>query len=552
MKRPVSKGGRIDLSPYLLVVTVCLFFLLSGMLVLGLRDIYGMEARIGLFVRGMFSGKGLFCPLLYGKPYPDYPPLYFLASLAFCKPVGHVCSMCLSMPSLLSGASMLIILFLVSKKHAGESAALISSLILAASPKFWSMAEGATIDMFLALCCLLANISFFDGYGTQDKKPGHKRALGFLFMSLAYLVKGPIGLVISVMPTVVFLFIKRRTGSLLSFLSFVSLTSALVMGVYMIGIYSQGGLPLVKQVLNAQLFSRVSGPANKPFYYYIEFLIVSFLPALFLTGLFYRNRLVEMGKIFKQYMKTDFGLFMAVFGVCSLLPFFLAASRHGRYLLPAFPPIAWLLACFLSQTIESETSGTKNLLKKLALILVAILYVAVLILYLWDPFHSNVPLWSVIMFFFIGTLVLGAFRLLIDTRLVSVTCFLVSVVIVTAGVSLVIQPGISKRESGRRFVLDTEAKVKAGSVFLVKIRPDGDGLKYSLYSRYYPNRIHFLSSIEKVCDVPETGLLILYAKDLVRYKKNNMCLKRFSVISKGYIHGKEVIALFGVPRASLI
>ena len=538
------------MSPFLLVVTVCLFFLLSGLIVLGLRDIYGMEARIGLFVRGMLSGKGIFCPLLYERPYPDYPPLYFLISLIFCKSAGHVCPTCISMPSLLSGALILIILFLTSKRHAGESAALISSLVLAASPKFWSMAEGATVDMLLALCCLLANVFFFCGYCIQDKGLGYKKVSGFLFMSLSYLVKGPIGLVISVMPTVVFLFIKRRTGFLLSFLFSALLVSALVVGVYMVGIYSQGGPTLVEQILNAQLFSRISGEANKPFYYYPAFLVVSFLPTLFLIGLFFKNRkrrLIEIWNIFKQDITTDFGLFVTVFSIFSLLPFFLASSRHGRYLLPAFPPVALLLACFLSQLIKDKTSGTIYFLKKLALTLVLVLYLTVLILYFLDPFHSGLPLWSVIVFFFIGIFTFGIFSLFIDSKLVSVTSFLVSVVIVIAGMSLVIQPGISKRESGRQFVLDTEAKVKAKSVFLVKIRPDGDGLKYSLYSRYYPNGIRFLSSIKKACDVPEASLLILYVKDFVKYKRDDACLKRFAVISKGYIHNKKVIALFAVP-----
>ncbi len=533
------------MSPFLLVVAVCIFFLISGILVLSLRDIYGMEARIGLFVRAMLSGQGFFCPLLYNKPYPDYPPLYFLISWLFCNPIGHVCPVCISAPSLFSGTLLLIVLFMVSKSYIGQRAALMSSVILVASPKFWPMAQSASIDMLLALFCLLANVSFFHGYCLEDGEGSRNaRMLGFVFMSISYLVKGPIGLVISSLPTAVFLIIKRRTRLLACFFSFALLSSAIVIGFYMAGIYSQGGLALVEQVLSAQLLSRISGQANKPFYYYPVFLLLAFLPVFILLGFIYQDRFARAGRTFKQCLATEFSLFMAIFTISALLPFFFASSRHGRYLLPAFCPIALLLSCFIAKSLENEEKEIFPLLKWLSLGLVATVYLIVPILYFWDPFHSSLPWWSIAGFFFIGTAVLGIFFLPKDDSLIMSSRFFLSVFFIILGISLGVQPGLSKRESGRQFVLMTESMVKARMIFLAGFRPDGDGLKYSLYSRYYPNDIRFLPSLKNISLMPKASLLILYAKEFDGHKGKEINLDKFSIISEGYIHSKKTIALY--------
>ena len=523
-------------------------------MVLIYRDIYGMEPRAGLFVRAMLEGKGFFCPLLYDKPYPDYPFLYFLISWPICKIVKGVCTLCLALPSLVSSVLLIISTFLFSRRFIGEKTAYVASLIVGSIPQFWLMAEKATIDMMLAFFSFCANLFLFKGYFEKKEGLSIYVWLGWLFIALSYFVKGPIGIVITVGPMTIFLLIKRRLQSLKVFLASSFILICLILLVHFIGIYIQGGDKLVRNVIDAQLFSRLGGPANKPFYYYFIFLFTAYSPwLLFLSirallsirSINFSNGFQTIYADFKWYMASnEFIQFMAINTFVAIAPFIVASSRHGRYLLPAFAPISIIMAPLITKWMSHCDERHINLLKKGILFFVVFLSLLFFVIFILDPARSKLSLQVFAFYITLSVIIFFIFFFQKQTTLSLLSSFAVSVLIATSGISLLVEPGISFKESGREFVIHTENSKNVQGVFLVGIRPDGDGLKYSLFSRYYPERLYFLKYESPICQIPSNSIVVLYEKKFKLLRERNRCLEKFPIISRGYIHGKETVALY--------
>ncbi len=531
-------------------------FFLAAFLVLSVRDPYGMEARAGLFVRAILHGKGLFCPVLYGHPYPDYPPFFFLIESIFCSYAPTISSLCLAMPSVLSGALLILVVFLSARRFIGEEEALVASAILFATPVFWLKAEKATLDVTLALFVFCANLSFFRGFclcGPENSRFLFK-GLGLLFLTGAYFVKGPVGLILSVAPCAIFLTAKRCFSKLFKFLMTVFATCVLVLLFHYMLLVHQGGEALALRVLDAQLLTRFGGEPNKPFYYYILFLIGSFIiwmPWLFPSGL---KGAKESMRIWTGCLsiRDDFHFFTLLFAASCIAPFLFASSRHGRYLLPAFAPLALILACGIVRCID--LSDRKIFYIPAALFEKLPLLFSLFPFFLWafDPLKSKVPIWLLICLLIpVWGLLFLVKKMCVSKALRRYLCYCLSIFLLTAGTTLVAEPGLSFKESGRAFVAATEAVkgVSPSGVYLFRLKPDGDGLKYSLYSRYYPGKIHFLRKGNELKKFPPRSIVVLYKRDL------NLFLKRFPdtnyiIISEGFIHKKKVVSLLVASKAS--
>jgi len=69
------------------------------------RDIFGLEARNALMAREMIENGLTLIPRAMGRPYPDYPPLYFWFAYLFSVPVMKVTPLTIVLPSAISAAS---------------------------------------------------------------------------------------------------------------------------------------------------------------------------------------------------------------------------------------------------------------------------------------------------------------------------------------------------------------------------------------------------------------------------------------------------------------
>ncbi len=546
MKQQNAEGDSFEASPFFFVLVLSLLFLFTSLLVLVQRDIYGLETRVALFVKGVLKGEGLFCPILFGRPYPDYPPLYFLLSAPFCLLMGRVCALCISIPSLLGATALLVLVFSFTRKYAGGIQAAISSLILFATPEFFLKAERATLDMLLALSVFSSNMLLFQGFWEQEGKNRIKKGLGYLFMAFSYLVKGPVGLVLCIIPIASFLALKRDVRKLVIFFVYAAVTCGLVAGLHLLALFFQGGEELVFRVLNAQILSRISGSANKPFYFYFFYLLVVFSPWwLLLGGLCVKKARSCIKQRSICFSGNDFNVFVVLMAVGTILPFLFATSRHGRYLLPVFPAISILFTCLLCQEVDaSETMGRLNIITrhwKRVFVFISFLLVAIFFIN-----HGKEPFsFLALVLLFTGVfLALMYFFARAPGTWRPIFLYGILIFVFAAGLTCTLEPGISKKESGRQFVMESEGSVNAAAgVFLFRFKPDGEGLKYALYSRFSSGEITFFKNEDMLKSLPKGAMLVVYEKDKRKVLKV-LESRKYKIISKGYIHAKKVLSIF--------
>lgn len=520
-----------------------MFFFIPLLLYAGftpLRDLYGIEARNALFAREMLINGLSMVPCIHGRPYPDYPPLYFLLEYLFSLPTGRVTTFSAVLPSA-AAAAALVSLTYIWIAQISRGMAVVSCLILATAPGFWLKAGSATIDMLLALETFSA-FYFFSKAHTCGTAGGLRaiilHGLGTASIFLALITKGPVGMVLPLGAWMFYLCMEKEWGQLYRFILLAIIIFLLFAGTYFFMLYMQGGTRLAAACLEAQVTGRIGTTPNRAWYYYPLFLTTSFLPWLGLAGslplLMPRllNRSVssvntcchrehshaeEKSGINPGRKNTEFTC-SALLNQCAAGMFFtiaifsMAGSRHGRYLLPAFPFIAVIIAAFICKAVSSACTRRDNILQ--------------------SSLRTNArtcPSEKII------HIITGMALCLAAGLVLNV---------------LLVQPFISRQESGRQFIEGVEKTITQDTHILIfKIRPDGDGLKLALYSSRRPGSLEFTSSIRRIKQIQKRCLIITYDKKLYEIK-NLPATYRYKIIAHGLLHRKKISAVMIYPATA--
>ncbi len=502
-----------------------LFFLLPLMLYAIpslLRDIYGMEARNALFAKEIFQQGISLIPYMMGRPYPDYPPLYFILEYIFSIPAGRVTTFSAVLPSAVSAAWLVYLTWSYARKVSTDLA-LISSLVLATAPGFWLGAGHATVDMMLAL-------TTFGAFLVLMKLAGNPHSLtktislafsAFILIGLSILIKGPVGVVIPLGATGLFFLMERSWKKLFILCAFSLGAAILLAGLYFSAVYLQGGKELALKVWGNQVVDRVGTQPNKPAYYYIIQIVTSFSPWLLLIAILptimkrkskeaLQNCSVTGAQKFFKHTNTNCSTLLrqcAAGTVFIFALFSMASTRHGRYVLPAYPFMAILIAAGIQATAchvwkKHLKSQSQNSL---------------------DSRHASTG--PVAMYNLAG--------------LASVITALLTAVLLLLN-AVAVEPVMARHESGRSFMEEVERQnINNYPVLVYRINPDGDGLKLAFYSN---TRLHFLNNPEDLKETSRPAIVILYKKwikELEKIRKNAHTRQ----IASGLVHRKEVIAL---------
>lgn len=521
------------------------FFFLSIILVLYHREIYGFETRSALFVRDMLEGGNLLCPHLYGRPYTDYPPLFFLLQYICSLPAGRVTAVSISLPSAVSAASLILLTWWFTRRHLGEKAAFISAICLASLPEFWLKAEKATLDMFLALECSAAICSFYQA--EQCERPETVmlfKTLGYAAVLTGLLTKGPIGLILPLFCWFLYLAAQKRFKDILKILPWWFMVTLVGFSMEAMIFLKTGGRTLLSDALSRQMLSRLGNRANKPFYYYISYLVISFLPwLLWMAGQFFMEKKDKASPSENKPIpiEKEFFLLLITWTAGILLPFLISASRHGRYILPVFMPISILTgtAIFsLAKRMDQQTSERLVIAITLLTAAVGCLLLSAMVI---DPLDSgrHIPGLGLLTVMATGCMFAGRH---LDSGLKVALSFAIFLIYSTSSACLTIEPGLSQRESARSFVRCTEKNLAADEkVVLFRIRPDKNGIKYALFSRAYPHRLLFPDKLQKLATIPRPFILTAFGKDIDRLRPF-FSKEITKPACEGNIHGKTVIS----------
>jgi 4-amino-4-deoxy-L-arabinose transferase-like glycosyltransferase len=300
------------------------------------------ETRSTQVARDIVEGGDWISMHYYGQNYWDKPPLFFWTIALSSYLWQGFSPFSARFPSAFFGTLTVLLAFLIGKGLYDPKTGFLSGLVLATSLAFARFSTRTYIDSPLTFFTTASFFCFLQWYRTTEEGSERLRGRGRLFllgfyvsMALATLTKGPVGFLIPLTVTLVYLLIQKdwrgikRMGLLRGMVLFL----VIVFSWYLPALLKQG-LPYLKETLSHQSieYYATGWDHPKPFYFYFVNFPADFLPwFLFLPG-----------AILYGYSNKSFGnrkafLFLLTWFVLPFLFFSFSGAKRIQYLLPLFP-----------------------------------------------------------------------------------------------------------------------------------------------------------------------------------------------------------------------
>lgn len=527
-----------------------LFFLIAYIWTLPFRDIYGMEIRNALMAREMLENGLSIIPKALGRHYPDYMPLYFWMETLFSMPAGQVSTFSAVLPSALSAVGLIALTFWLGCRISSRTGWL-SAFILATIPSFWLNAGSATIDMLLAFYVTAVILCFYFRDVESDSKRRKIYVFGAYFSLIAaFMVKGPIGIVLPAVSWGGYLLLNKRLKDFISFSVVMIVVGLICIGVELSFAYSAGGKELVYDIIRMQVTGRLQQANNSFYFYFICLFEIGGLWWLLTITCFCvllkegraKEGVLNFGKLLIAHSVNRLALscFIGVFTV-----FTFAATKHARYLLPLYPATAIFFAVLADHFfIGNNFICTKRLQNIMIYLSVALLSAGIAFYSLFERFRF-VPLGYMIIWLvaWIAGVALVTRWTKSKYRLVASAFLLLAIGL--SGTNLLVTPELSRKASAHAFVSAVESRVDPlFPVVIYGLYRDGDALKYVFYSSRSSKEIRFVDSMEELNLFPESCILITPFADKIRLLSGRDTRK----VAEGQIRSKRLYAYLLGPK----
>jgi 4-amino-4-deoxy-L-arabinose transferase-like glycosyltransferase len=350
-----------------------LFLALLLLAILPMRDLWAPdEPDFAQCVKEMRLGGHWLLPYLNGAPYSEKPILYFwvmkASSLLLDALTGGlgftqgVAAWALRLPSVLAAVAFLAAFRRWAVRFLEPGVAEPAALILATTPLWFWQSQFIQIDLLFSALLAWSWLCWLGGYLllTQPGKDSRRWFLqAYGWLALAFLAKGPLAAVLSLLLLAAFLVWRRDLRALrrTHFLAGLGLTLLIVAPWYLAaGI--QGGTQYVYELTILQNLGRATKAWDHvhPWWKYGEYLLGDFFPwVLLLPALaLHLRRQRSLDQPAQQFLLLAF-----------LVPFvFLSAvqSKQGKYLLMGYPFLALLLGGLVRQLPLARTRRLGGLL----------------------------------------------------------------------------------------------------------------------------------------------------------------------------------------------
>ena len=250
------------------------------------------------------------------------------------------------LPSVLAALFVLLIVYWLAAKQAGVRAGQISVAVLASSYLFMSFARMAMSDMLLTLW-ITASLACFT-LVLKTPEPGSRKfaLLGYVFLALGVLTKGPVALALVAMPVVLELLLGRKRD-VLKRLRLVPglILFVLIAAPYFFFVYARLGPDPLRFFFfgeNLQRFTgEIYGAANRPVWFELAAFFTDFAPWSLLIPVAvwfdWRRRALFESKARATrllYLWLGWAIFL----------FSLSSFKLDYYLLPAMPAAGLIIA----------------------------------------------------------------------------------------------------------------------------------------------------------------------------------------------------------------
>jgi 4-amino-4-deoxy-L-arabinose transferase-like glycosyltransferase len=307
------------------------------------------EARYAEIAREMLQLRDFVVPHLNYVPYVEKPPLLYWLTAFFFAVLGLNEYAARLVPAL-SALGGLMATFFFTRKCFGRRHAILAGAILATTPLYAVMAQVLTTDMLLTALVTVASFAFFLHY----REGGRWCWLAYAAMGLATLTKGPVGIAIPVLAMLVFLAWQRElAGAIRRFhvLAGAIVTVAIAAPWFVAVSRAEPGFASFYFV--GEYLRRAFQPSyshREPIYYYVPVLVGGLLPWSLMMPFFKWSR----GK------PNPARRFCVALSAVIVGAFSLASAKLIPYVLPAFPPLAVLVADGIMSTAWPAAGGVEQ------------------------------------------------------------------------------------------------------------------------------------------------------------------------------------------------
>ena len=314
------------------------------------------EPRYAWIARDMAETCDWVTPHLYGKPWFEKPPLYYWGA-ALCFKLFGVSEAAARLPSAISALLATLALAWLAWRIYGTETARWLLLLLPTTVGMIGFSHAAATDMpfsamlTIAMVCaalivqLVPERSSQDGsqpaaslHGDQDVPRRRWVALILfgIFLGLAVLAKGPAAIILCGGAIFVWALFTKRWRDALRLLHPAAIIAFCATALPWYIVCARRNPDFFRIFIIEHNFKRFLTPEFQhiqPFWFYIPVLLAGFLP--WTTGM-----LAALGN---SRSRCPLNLFFLSFGLFPLVFFTISRSKLPGYILPALPPLAWLL-----------------------------------------------------------------------------------------------------------------------------------------------------------------------------------------------------------------
>jgi len=288
-------------------------------------------------------------------PHLDYvhfffkPPLFYWMNVVSLKAFGEN-EFAARFPSTLCGFLVLLMTYFIGLKVFGRREALLSAIILGTSGGYFTCSRLTLIDMPLTLCLTAAFGSFLLASMETERQRGLYFHFFYIFMALAVLVKGLIGILLPGMVIFFYMLLMRRWRLLREMRFFTGVLILIAICAPWFILVSVKNPGFMKFFFLREHVGRFISRIHQR-HEYFGFFVPALLGMMFPWSFF----LPAVARQFLSERKSDdyaAWLFITLWALIVFIFFSFSESALLTYILPIFPAVALLTGATLSAAFD--------------------------------------------------------------------------------------------------------------------------------------------------------------------------------------------------------
>ena len=362
------------------------------------------EPREAIVAVSMLQNDNWILPINNGGDIAYKPPFFHWCIAALSLPAGEVTEFTSRLPSALAAIVMTLMCFLFFAKRGRNDIAFLASLLLISGFEVHRAAMASRVDMVLTCFIVLALLQLYRWW------EHHLRGIpvwAILFMSIATLTKGPVGIILPCAVLGIFLLLQKISlWKALYKIIPIALLSCVLPFLWYYAAYQQGGDAFLQLVMEEN-FDRFLGKMSyqsheQPVVYYIYITLAGWLPwsLLVIMSLFVLKYKKPQGTVkqywsrFKDYIThMDKTRLFSLLSIVLIFVFYcIPKSKRSVYILPIYPFIAYFLAEYMFFLLKQKPRVWRAFSIFIASVVCLLLTVRILIKTgIFDNYRASLP-----------------------------------------------------------------------------------------------------------------------------------------------------------------